>query len=130
MANRKDSLRPARTAWRSLAAVLAVALGVALLIAADGQRRAARLAPLEIIHHTAAETPAPTPAAVPTVSADESGEAPAAEVTYVLNANTRRFHRPDCPSVRDMKEKNRRDFTGSREDAVAQGYKPCGRCNP
>ena len=123
MANRKDSLRPARTGWRSLAAALAVALGVALLVAADGRHRAARLTPLEIIHHTAIAMPSSTPA-------PEETAVPAAEVTYVLNANTRRFHRLGCPSVQDMKEKNRRDFTGTREDVLAQGYKPCGRCNP
>ena len=122
MANRcdKGSLRLGRPGWRWIPAALALALGIVLLVAADGQRRAARLAPLAVIHHT------PVPTATPAPPPREE----AAEVTYVLNTNTRRFHRPDCPSVRDMKEKNRRDFTGDRADAVAQGYKPCGRCKP
>ena len=113
----KASLRPGRTGWKWIPAALALALGIALLVTVDGQRRAARLVPLAVVQHTLAPTATPGPEAPPTsVSADESGEAPAAEVTYVLNTNTRRFHRPDCPSVQDMKAKNRRDFTGDREE--------------
>ena len=51
-------------------------------------------------------------------------------VTYVLNTNSKKFHRPDCSSVSDMKPKNRRDFTGTREEAIGMGYQPCGRCHP
>lgn len=125
MAKRNDSLRPARTGWR-YAAALAVVLAVCLLIAADGRRRAARLVPLEVVHHAAEPTIAPT--IEPTV--EPAAEPTPASVTFVLNTSTHRFHRPDCSSVQDMKEKNRRDFTGPREDALAEGYKPCGRCNP
>ena len=50
--------------------------------------------------------------------------------TYVLNTNTKRFHYPDCPSITDIKEKNKQVFVGSRDEVVAQGYLPCQRCNP
>lgn len=50
--------------------------------------------------------------------------------TYVLNTNTKKFHYPDCSSVKSMKEKNRMDVTGSREEIIDQGYSPCGRCKP
>lgn len=53
-----------------------------------------------------------------------------AERTYVLNTNTKRFHYPDCKSATDMKPKNRKDVTASREELLAQDYVPCGRCNP
>lgn len=53
-----------------------------------------------------------------------------AVVTYVLNTNTRKFHLPNCPSVTDMKEKNREDFYGTRDEVIAAGYQPCGRCHP
>ena len=49
---------------------------------------------------------------------------------YVLNTNTLRFHRPDCPAVGEIKPQNRQDFYGSRDEAVARGYTPCGRCKP
>ena len=61
---------------------------------------------------------------------DEPVEGDAEIRAYVLNTNTKRFHLPDCPSVQDMKEKNKREFEGTREEAIELGYKPCGACNP
>ncbi len=59
----------------------------------------------------------------------EENEDPA-EITYVLNTNTMRFHDPSCPSVEDMKEKNKAFTTDTREELIEKGYIPCGRCNP
>lgn len=50
--------------------------------------------------------------------------------TYILNTNNKKFHKEDCASVKDIKDKNRQDYTGSREDLITQGYDPCGRCKP
>ncbi len=50
--------------------------------------------------------------------------------TYILNTNTKRFHLLDCPSVQEMKDKNRKEFFGTREEHIEQGYVPCGRCHP
>ena len=61
--------------------------------------------------------------AVPETSAD-------ATATYVLNTNTMKFHRPDCPSVEKIKEENKQYYTGTREELLEQGYSPCGNCNP
>ena len=52
------------------------------------------------------------------------------KVTYILNTNTKKFHYPDCPSVEDMKKKNKKLFTGSCDDAIELGYSPCGKCKP
>ena len=52
------------------------------------------------------------------------------QTTYVLNTNTKKFHYPECRSVDQMSEKNKREFTGTRDEAIAQGYDPCGNCNP
>ena len=49
---------------------------------------------------------------------------------YVLNTNTNKFHYPSCSSVSDIKPENIGYFTGSRDEVIAQGYKPCGRCKP
>ena len=57
-------------------------------------------------------------------------EAPQQQISYILNTNTKKFHYPDCASVQDMKEKNKEEFYGSREEAIARGFVPCGRCNP
>ncbi len=53
-----------------------------------------------------------------------------ADVMYVLNTNTKKFHEPVCSSVGKMKAENREDFSGSREEAIALGYSPCGNCKP
>ena len=63
-------------------------------------------------------------------SDDKGGDGTEEEETYILNTNTHKFHRPDCSSVQDMKEKNREEFTGMRADLIADGYEPCGRCRP
>lgn len=52
------------------------------------------------------------------------------EMEYVLNTGTKRFHKPNCSSVKDMKEENREDYFGTREELLAEGYEPCGRCKP
>ena len=49
---------------------------------------------------------------------------------YILNNNTRKFHYPDCRSVRQMKEKNKKYFEGTRDEVIARGYQPCQNCNP
>ena len=59
----------------------------------------------------------------------ESGE-DSAEQLYIINENTGKFHKADCPSVSAMKEKNRHKFTGDRQDLLRQGYEPCKNCNP
>ncbi len=52
------------------------------------------------------------------------------EADYILNTNAKKFHDPDCSSVKKMKEENKLPYTGSREDVIAQGYEPCENCNP
>ena len=49
---------------------------------------------------------------------------------YVLNTNTKKFHRPTCQSVGEMKEKNKEYSTNTREQIIQEGYAPCKRCNP
>ena len=50
--------------------------------------------------------------------------------TYILNTNTKKFHYPSCSSVDQMSDKNRQEFTGPRDEVIAMGYDPCGRCHP
>jgi DNA-entry nuclease len=49
---------------------------------------------------------------------------------YVINENTGKFHYPGCSSIADIKSENRRDYTGTRDELIADGYQPCGRCKP
>jgi len=51
------------------------------------------------------------------------------ESQYIGNKNSKRFHLPTCRSVTQMSEKNKIEFS-SREEAIKNGYTPCGDCNP
>lgn len=64
--------------------------------------------------------------------AETAAETPEQEtaVTYVLNTRSMKFHLPDCSGAAGMSPVNRRDFTGTREEALGQGYSPCGTCKP
>ena len=41
-----------------------------------------------------------------------------------------RCHYPTCLSVKDMKDKNKQEFHGTRDEVITKGYAPCGRCKP
>lgn len=64
--------------------------------------------------------------------ADENTTFPTstADVTYVANKNSMKFHTPFCKSVNDISERNRWDYTGSREELINLGFTPCGSCKP
>ena len=50
--------------------------------------------------------------------------------TYILNTNTKKFHKPDCYSVKQMSEKNKKKYKGSRKSLINEGFSPCKNCNP
>ena len=52
------------------------------------------------------------------------------EYAYILNLNSRLFHKPDCPAVEKMSSKNKRGFNRSREEAIELEFEPCGYCKP
>ncbi|MBU5625670.1 DNA/RNA non-specific endonuclease [Oscillibacter sp. MSJ-2] len=61
---------------------------------------------------------------------EEQGGGGAADVSYILNTSSHKFHNPDCSGVSSMNKSNKQTYTGSREALIAQGYTPCGQCNP
>lgn len=74
-------------------------------------------------------TVTPTPSPVPEKQEPATGSE-ASQADYILNTNTKKFHYPTCSSVNDMKEKNKQEFFGTRDEAISNGYSPCGRCKP
>lgn len=74
---------------------------------------------------TVTPTPSPEPEKQEPVTRSEASQA-----DYILNTNTKKFHYPTCSSVNDMKEKNKQEFFGTRDEAISNGYFPCGRCKP
>ena len=69
-------------------------------------------------------------AAVQTESVKETSAPVSTGTEYILNTNTKKFHYPSCSSVKQMKASNKKEYTGSRDDLIAQGYDPCKKCNP
>ena len=50
--------------------------------------------------------------------------------SYVLNTKTKKFHYPSCRDVDKIKDENRQDYTGTRDELLSWDYDPCGHCNP
>lgn len=51
-------------------------------------------------------------------------------VTYIVNTNTGKFHEPDCRHAKSIKDKNRAEHTGTRDQLIEYGYIPCKVCDP
>ena len=49
---------------------------------------------------------------------------------YVLNTNTKKFHKPTCSSAESMSGANKKEVSTYRQELIDAGYKPCGSCNP
>lgn len=88
------------------------------------------------------EGQAEVPAKAPEEDASEETAAPVLEETaeepepepvgtdYILNTNTHKFHYPTCASVKQMAEKNKQFYSGTRDEVIDMGYVPCKKCNP
>lgn len=61
---------------------------------------------------------------------DEEYFASGEQMNYVLNTSGKKFHSPDCSGAASISDKNRQEYTGTRELLIVQGYEPCGQCNP
>lgn len=66
-----------------------------------------------------------------------SGEIPIIEdtaasesTTYILNTSSLKIHKPDCDSVAKINDKNKKEYTGNKEELLKQGYTTCKSCNP
>ena len=80
-----------------------------------------------------AETTLPAETTQPTETTAAPTEPPAVDpskATFVLNTSSMKIHKLTCGSVETIKESNRKYTDLTREDLVAQGYEPCGRCKP
>lgn len=88
-----------------------------------------------IINYANGDSEAEDTADVPLTEETEAKAQPeagsdTAGCNYILNTNTHKFHLPDCKGTKTMKDKNKIEFDGSREEAISQGYDPCKMCYP
>ena len=49
---------------------------------------------------------------------------------WILNTNTKKVHTPNCNSVKEMKEKNKKESNLSPDELREQGYTACEHCKP
>lgn len=82
------------------------------------------------VSQSAADKSGTQQAAVQTESVKETSAPVSTGTEYILNTNTKKFHYPSCSSVKQMKASNKKEYTGSRDDLITQGYDPCKKCNP
>lgn len=82
------------------------------------------------VSQSAADKSGTQQAAVQTESVKETSAPVSTGTEYILNTNTKKFHYPSCSSVKQMKASNKKEYTGSRDDLIVQGYNPCKKCNP
>lgn len=88
-------------------------------------------------------SPTPAPTSSPTNSSDDPNTGPGGhsnfnthdnpdqqktEADYVLNTNSKKIHHKTCKSVRKIAPKNYKEFYGTLDEAIAQGYETCGQC--
>lgn len=64
--------------------------------------------------------------AAPAISGQEGNKTE----DYVLNTSTKKFHSPGCSSAATMKQENKEEYNGSRQQLIKEGYSPCGVCKP
>jgi DNA-entry nuclease len=62
------------------------------------------------------------------VAAPDTGDSE--KTNYVANKNSKKFHLPSCTWVAKMNEANKEYITATHDEMIANGYSPCGTCNP
>lgn len=50
--------------------------------------------------------------------------------TFIINTNTKKFHKTTCSSVKNTKKENKKTYTGTRKELIQKGYEPCKTCKP
>lgn len=66
---------------------------------------------------------------LPEAEENRTDVAPAVDedAAYIGNSNSKKFHDPHCGS---LPEEQNSVYFATREEAISQGYEPCGRCKP
>lgn len=49
---------------------------------------------------------------------------------FTVNITSKKFHKPTCSGAKKMSKKNKREYIGSRQNLIKNGYDPCPYCKP
>ena len=74
-------------------------------------------------------TVAPVSGEPATIPSEAPPSPAAAQGAYTASTKSDKFHLPSCSSASRISEDNRVWFQ-TRDEAIAAGYSPCGKCNP
>ncbi len=72
----------------------------------------------------------PTTSAPPATSAPSEEELSEPLLTYIVNSNTMKFHKEDCPHASSISDANRDVYVQRRSYLIRMGFDPCGSCKP
>ena len=50
--------------------------------------------------------------------------------TYTVNIKSKKFHKPDCDGAKKTNAANKKQYKGTRQSLISNGYSPCKKCNP
>jgi DNA-entry nuclease len=50
------------------------------------------------------------------------------EGVYIINTNTKKIHLPSCASVSSISIKNKKEYKGTLQELIEEGYTCCGSC--
>ena len=106
-----------------------LALAVTAGCAGVATVREARSPAQAVVITTERNVPPETAAPVPTAAPKQPQATAAADVAYIGNRNSMKYHRADCRYAAQVKAENRTAFD-SAEQALIAGYTPCGACKP
>lgn len=120
-------------AWKAWMLCLSVAMCVLICSACGEDSGNQHTQPPQTeapIHTETPSTPSPTPSSTPSPVPQDTEETEAQVENYVLNNSSMKFHQVTCDSVEKIKESNKQEYTGTREELIQRGYEPCGICHP
>lgn len=52
------------------------------------------------------------------------------EQDFLLNTSSKKFHKKDCSQGKAISDKNKKEYMGSRQSLIDEGYEPAGCCKP
>ena len=64
------------------------------------------------------------------ITPDSPGADAEDNADYILNTNSKKYHKPSCSYATSMSDANRAEYTGTKEELEIEGYTPCGICKP
>ena len=108
---------------------LVLALAVTAGCAGVATVREARSPAQAVVITTERNVPPETAAPVPTAAPKQPQATAAADVAYIGNRNSMKYHRAGCRYAAQVKEENRIVFDSTKQ-ALTAGYTPCGACKP